>query len=184
MALTLSQGAQFVADAGYLARVRCGMIRYAATVMAESLTSGGQTVTNGLKRKTLALGVLNNPNAWSNQFLSLVASDPGASLSWFAPTPIASSTNANPSVVTTSVAHGLAVGDVVEVAGHTTNTAVNGMWLLATVGSSTTFTVPVPANGVGGATGTVMKMETDININFTVQNNWNAMAGTYTGDGA
>jgi hypothetical protein len=184
VALTLSQGAQFVADAGYLARVRCGMIRYAATVMAESLTAGGQTTTSGLKRKTLALNVLNNPNAWSNQFLSQVASDPGASLSWFAPIPIASSTNANPIVVTTSVAHGLAVNDTVEIVGHAVNTPANGMWLLATVASSTTLTVPAAGIGVGAATGTVMKMETDVNINFTIQNNWNPMAGTYAGDGA
>jgi hypothetical protein len=188
MALTLSQGAQFVADAGYLARIRDSMIRFAASVMAESLTvpvgGGSQTTTQGLKRKTLANAVLTNPNAWSSQFLSLVASDPGASLAWFVATPIASSTNANPSVVTTASAHGLVVGDVVEVTGHLVNTAANGMWTLATVGSTTTFTVPFPANGVGAATGQVMKMETDVNLNFTIQNQWNPMANTYAGDGA
>jgi hypothetical protein len=182
VALTLGQGAQVVADVGYHDRIRAGMVRYAVTVMAEALTANSQTLTTAIKRKTLATKILVNPNAWVDSFVSMVGSDPGASLTWNQPTSISSSTNANPSVVTTAAVHGLAVGDVVEIVGHVTNTTINGVWTLATVATTTTFTVPGPASGAGGATGTVMKMETDVNVNFTIQTNFNAIAGTYTGD--
>jgi hypothetical protein len=182
MALTLSQGAQFRLDPGCIARAYSAMTRYAVTVMAETLTNGGQTATVGAKRKILANRILVSPSAWIDPFMAMLSSDPGASLTWFQPFSIASSTNANPSVVTTSAAHGIAAADVVEIAGHLVNTAINGVWTIATVGSSTTFTVPYAANGVGGATGTTMELDTDVTINFTVQTNFNAMAGTFTGD--
>lgn len=169
-----------VADPGSLARVRVGMVRYAVTVMAEAI--GAQTATVYAKRKLLAAKILVNPDQWVTPFLAMVASDPGASLSWFKPTQISSSTNADPSVVTTASAHGLVVGDVIEIMSHAVNTNANGVWTLATVGSTTTFTVPNPANGAGVATGQVMKLDTDVNINFTIQNNFNPLAGTFTGD--
>jgi hypothetical protein len=180
MALTLSQGAQLRLDPGYQARVYSAMTRHALTVMAEAI--GANTTTVFAKRKLLATKVLISPNGWIDPFMAMYSSDPGASLNWFQPVNIASSTNANPSVVTTAVAHGLAVGDVVEIQNHLVNTNINGVWTLATVGSSTTFTVPYAANGVGGATGQSMEMDTDITVNFTIQNQWNAMAGTYTGE--
>lgn len=74
---------------------------------------------------------------------------------------IASSTNATPIVVTTSGAHSLTEGDEIQVAGHATNTAANGVWY-AHIVSSTQVSLLVPVtranstgNGVGGATGTV-----------------------------
>lgn len=183
MALTLSQGAQVIADVGYQSRVRDGMIRWCATVMAEALNAGGQNPgTTGVKRKQLANRVLLSPDPYLAAFLAVVAADPGASLTWFQPTLISSSTNINPSVVTTAAAHGLVVGDVVEVTGHLVNTAVNGVWTLATVGSTTTFTIPGPANGVGANTGSVMKMESDVSVNFTIQNQFNALANTGSWD--
>lgn len=180
MALSLSQGAQMVADVGYRDRVRSGMVRHARTVMSEA--QGGMTVNEWAKRKILANRVLTNPDSLVNAFLSAVASDSGASLTWYQPTLIASSTNANPSVVTTASAHGLSVGDVVEISGHAGNTNANGVWTIATVGSTTTFTVPHPANAVGTAAGWVMEMESDITVNFVLQSAWSGIAGTYTGD--
>lgn len=183
MALTLGQGAQMVADVGYSVRIRSGMVRYAGTVMAEALNANSQNSgTTGAKRKQLATRILQSPDTLLPAFLAVVASDPGGSLSWFQPVLIASSTNANPSVVTTASVHGLAVGDVVEITGHAVNTAINGVWTIATVGSTTTFTVPMPANGVGAGTGQIMKMETDVNINFTIQNQFSAVAGTGSWD--
>jgi hypothetical protein len=78
---------------------------------------------------------------------------------------IASSTNATPTVITTSAAHGLIEGDRVDIVGHQTNTAANGAWY-AHVLTPTTFALysgwsagsvatPVAGNGVGGATGNV-----------------------------
>jgi hypothetical protein len=183
VALTLGQGAQMVADVGYQQRIRAGMVRWACTVMAEALNAGGQNAgTTGAKRKALANRVLTGPDAYLPAFLAVVASDPGASLTWFQPTLITSSTNANPSVVTTASVHGIAVGDVVEIVGHAVNTNINGLWVIATVGSTTTFTVPYAANGVGGATGFVMEQETDVAINFTIQNQFNAIANTGSWD--
>jgi hypothetical protein len=75
----------------------------------------------------------------------------GASAS---PINIASSTNANPIVVTTSTPHGLITGAVVTIAGHLVNTNANGTYPV-TVLSPTTFSIPKTGNGVGVATGTV-----------------------------
>jgi hypothetical protein len=69
---------------------------------------------------------------------------------------ISSSTNANPIAVTTSAAHGLSTGDTVLIQNHGTNTNANGTHTV-TVTGSTTFTIPVGGNGVGGATGTVQR---------------------------
>jgi hypothetical protein len=179
MALTLGQGAQLAANPNYRLRIRFAAVRYAVTVMSEVI--GSNTSTVFAKRKQLAYRTITAPDAVLDGFVSMIAADPGSSLSWYQPVPIASSTNANPSVVTTTGSHGLAAGDVVEVAGHLVNLAIGGAWLLATA-SGTTLTIPTPANGAGAATGTVMKMLTDIEINFTIQNNWNAVAGTYTGE--
>jgi hypothetical protein len=181
VALTLAQGAQMVANAGYRDRIRSAMVRHAATVMAEAV--GGMTSTVFAKRKQLALRVLTSPDAMVSAFLAVVAADPAASLTWHQAVNIASSTNANPCVVTTASVHGLAVGDVVEIRDHLVNTSINGVWTIATVGSTTTFTVPHPANGVGASTGLTMEMESDVTLNFTISNNWNAVAGTYSGEG-
>lgn len=78
------------------------------------------------------------------------------------PVTISSSTNATPSVVTTSGAHGILAGQRVFIQGHATNTAINGIFLAKAV-TSTTITLgdeisnaDVAANGVGGATGFCM----------------------------
>jgi hypothetical protein len=73
---------------------------------------------------------------------------------------IASSTNASPTVITTSGNHGLTTGDTVDVLGHTVNVGANGT-NDATVLSLTTFSIPVDTSGgtAGGATGTVQSLE-------------------------
>lgn len=180
MALTLGQGAQMVADIGYQARVRSGMVRASRTVMTETI--GSMTSSEFAKRKALATQVLRSPDPWVASFLAAVASDSAASLTWFQPVLISSSTNANPTVVTTATVHGLAVGDVVEIRDHAGNTNANGVWVVSVVGSTTTFTIPYPANAVGTATGWAMKQETDITVNFTIGTAFSGIAGTYTGD--
>lgn len=72
---------------------------------------------------------------------------------------ISTATAVNPSVITTTTAHGLKTGDQVYITGVATNTAVNNTlsnpnWTI-TVTGSTTFTVPVLGNGSGtGGTAT------------------------------
>lgn len=79
---------------------------------------------------------------------------------------IASSTNASPTVITTSSAHGLQTGGAAIINGHLVNTNANGIWIV-TVVSSTTFKISpfagfpgtfVNGNGVGAATGTVQSL--------------------------
>jgi hypothetical protein len=70
---------------------------------------------------------------------------------------VTSSSVANPTVVTTSEAHGLATGDVVSIAGHSGSTpSLNGQSAAITVLSGTTFSLPVNVT-VGGTGGTVQK---------------------------
>jgi hypothetical protein len=155
------------------------MMRQATTVANEAI--GGQTTTRWAKRTQLANRVITSPDSWLTMFVAMVASDPGLSLTWYTPVSISSSTNANPSVITTAAAHGYSTGDVVEILGHAVNTNANGTWTI-TVLTTTTFSIPQPANGVGTTSGTVQKMETDVNLNFTIQNQWNAMAGVLSGE--
>jgi hypothetical protein len=179
MALTLGQGAQLVADASFNARVRSVMVKVSVTIELES--QGAQTSAVWAKRRQQAILILNSPDSQLPRFTALVASDPASSLNWFNPVNIASSTNANPSVITTAAAHGYTSGDVVEILNHLVNTNANGTWVV-TVTSTAAFSIPQPANGVGAATGTVQKMETDANLFNTVNNSWNAMAGIATGE--
>ncbi|MBI4430479.1 MAG: hypothetical protein HY587_02060, partial [Candidatus Omnitrophica bacterium] len=74
--------------------------------------------------------------------------------------------------ITTSVAHGYAVGDVVMIAGHDTNTAANGTWRIRTVPTTTTFEIEdllgniIEGSGAGngGGTGFVAKLN-EVNLN-------------------
>jgi hypothetical protein len=66
---------------------------------------------------------------------------------------IATSSIANPTVITTTLAHGFTSGDTVTIAGHTGSTpAISGDYVL-TVTGTTTFTVPVNVT-TGGTAGT------------------------------
>ena len=67
---------------------------------------------------------------------------------------IASSTNANP-IVVTATAHGLVTGDLVTVRSHTTNTAANGTWTVTKLTADTLSLNSSVGNGTGGATGTI-----------------------------
>lgn len=69
---------------------------------------------------------------------------------------IVSSTNATP-IVVTATAHGFSNGDIVYIVGHTTNTAANGTWVVASAATDTFALTSSVGNGVGGATGTILK---------------------------
>lgn len=67
---------------------------------------------------------------------------------------VSGATVANPSVITTSAAHGLVTGDVVTISGVGGTTTVNGTFVV-TVLTSTTFSVPVAGVGAYTSGGTV-----------------------------
>lgn len=180
MALTLWQGAQLAKSLGFRDRIEQAMIRAARDVAAES--QGTLTPTAWKVRNQLATRIITNPSAYLDAFVKAVTSDAGSSLTWWAPVNIASSTNANPIVVTTAVAHGLAVNDFIEITNHAVNTNANGAWQVNTAPTSTTFSIAYHGNGVGTASGAVQKQETDITINFVINsavatNIFSAMAG-------
>jgi hypothetical protein len=68
--------------------------------------------------------------------------------------PIASSTNATPIKVTLQTPTTFGDQDTVEIQGHQTNTAANGVWTVSKIDSSNFFLNGSIGNGVGGATGT------------------------------
>lgn len=178
MALTLGQGAQLINDVSFQSRVNAAMVRAAIAVATEP--QGTLTNNAWVKRRQLSTRVLTSPQSSLGSFAAAVAADPGSALVWYAPVAVSSSTNANPTVVTTGAAHGLTSGDTVEILGHLTNTAVNGTWVVSVL-TATTFSVPQPANGAGTA-GTAQKQETDSNISFTVSSVFSAVAGLAPGE--
>lgn len=73
--------------------------------------------------------------------------------------PITSSSVANPTVITTTVPHGLTTGQTVVITGHTGSTpAISGEYV-ATVLTTTTFTIVVNVT-VGGTGGTLVQANT------------------------
>jgi hypothetical protein len=120
-----------------------------------------QTITNGATAARIAPGdeirVMASPDPTSIGSATWTGGGRPSTIS------ISSSTNATPIVITTLTAHGLVAGDYVVVNGHTTNTNANGVWLVGTTPTSTTFQIlqingsNTTGNGVGGASGTVTK---------------------------
>lgn len=77
------------------------------------------------------------------------------------PTPaITSSSIAAASVITVPVAHGLATGDVVLIAGHSGSTPTINGYRIVTVTGTLTFTIPVNVT-TGGTGGTFLKASSD-----------------------
>jgi hypothetical protein len=62
---------------------------------------------------------------------------------------ITSSSAANPSVITTSGAHGLVAGDQVTIQGHSSTPPINSTYTVATAPTTTTFTIPVAVTSAG-----------------------------------
>jgi hypothetical protein len=91
------------------------------------------------------------------------------------PASVAISTSANNTItVTTSTAHGFAVGDEIVVSGHTRSPNIDGNHTVTVVGSSTTFDIPSVLGAYvsgGGATGSVQKRATGASLST---NGWPA----------
>lgn len=74
--------------------------------------------------------------------------------------PITSNTQANPTVITTPVPHGLTSADIILIAGNTgSNAAINGERVV-TVISPTTFSVPINCTTAGGTGGSFVRSNT------------------------
>ena len=79
---------------------------------------------------------------------------------------IVGNTQANPTVVTTLLPHGLVSGDSVFFASSNSNPVIDGLRVV-TVLTTTTFTVPVNVNVAAGTAGTFKPALTGISINVT-----------------
>ncbi len=84
------------------------------------------------------------------------ATTAGSTSLWNPSRVVTSSTDATPIVVTLLAGHGFLVGDSVTIAGHTTNVAANGTFVLSAVGATTvTLTGSVGSGAGAGAGGTI-----------------------------
>jgi hypothetical protein len=174
MAAQMCSQAVLAADPGFRSRVYVALVASAVAVAGEAKAAMSDTVYS--KRQLLAYAVLTSPQAFTERFAIMAASNGTIGGDVVPPVSITSSTSANPSVVTTAAVHGMATGDTVAVAGHATNTAVNGQWTV-TVLTTTTFSVPV-AGTAAGTGGTSTKQPPDIDItNFGPFSMWNKAAG-------
>lgn len=162
-------------DTSFQQRVRLAMVTAASAVAGEAVGAMGSEKYN--KRQALARSVLTSPDSHVLRFAYATATNSTVAGGYATPVAIASSTNANPIVVTTAAVHGLAVGDCVVIDGHLVNTNANGGWVAVTVPTTTTFTIAALGNGVGGATGTTRKHPPDADIQFTVNSLWDDLAG-------
>jgi hypothetical protein len=159
-------------DSGFRKQVSMAIATAAVAIAGEA--KGAFSDVKYGKRQRLAYDVLANPTGLLSQFAVAVTQNAAVTLG--ASVNIASSTNALPSVVTTAQAHGLSTGAPVRIEGHLVNTAINGWWEV-TVLTTTTFSVPVAGVGVGAATGRVIKLPIDSDVQFTVNSLWDDMAG-------
>jgi len=170
---SLNDQAALALDLNFQARVRLALVAAATAVAGEAVGTFGPEHYN--KRQRLAYAVLNAPDPQVSRFAAAVATNSTVAGGYGPPIAIVSSTAVNPTVLTTAT-HGLSTGDNVVIAGHATNTAANGGWVV-TVITSLTFSVPALGIGAGGATGTVRKMPPDSDLAFTVSSIWDDMAG-------
>jgi hypothetical protein len=174
MASTLITMANLANDAGFQSRIQAAMVTAGLNVAAEAVAA--QDTNTYQLRHQLAMAVLNSPGAFLARFAWAAASNVTVAGDVGPPVSIASSTAANPSVITTASPHGMTTGQFAEISGHLVNTVINGTWPV-TVTSTTAFTVPAAGNGAGAATGQVVLQPPDADIQFAVNSAWSDIAG-------
>lgn len=174
MASTLIAMANLANDTGFRLRVQAAMVTAGLNVAAEAV--GVQDANTYQLRHQLAMAVLNSTGQYLDRFAWAAASNVTVAGDIGPPVSIASSTAANPSVITCASVHGLTSGQFAEISGHLVNTVINGTWPV-TVTSTTVFNIPVAGNGTGAATGQVVVQPPDADIQFAVNAAWSDIAG-------
>jgi hypothetical protein len=188
MAASLQTTALLANDPLFQQRVQAAMVTAAVNVATEPV--GTLNMADYSLRHALAVAILQGGRVasggggsaagWLSQFVWAVAANVSVAADVGPPVSIASSTAANPAVVTTASPHGLATGQWAEISGHLVNTAITGVWQV-TVVDGTHFTVLAAGNGAGGATGTVQVQPPDADIQFAVNSVFGSIAGVGTG---
>jgi hypothetical protein len=175
----LVKQAALAIDPVFRSRVEEAM--FVACIAVANEAVGAQSPTVYQKRHTFAVAALTNPNAFLDRFAWAVAANGTVAAGIQPPVAIASSTAANPSVITTAASHGFVNGDTVSIVGHAVNTAANGGWIVTNL-TATTFSIPVLGIGAGTATGTATKQPTDSDMQFTVNSLISGLAGVAASD--
>lgn len=134
---------------------------------------GGNNANDGstfaLRFKDITLGATISRIA-PGDTIRVMASPPQASLGiaaqWTdgphpAGTAPTSTTNTTP-IVVNKTAHGRVTGDTIYINGHTTNTNANGTWSVTVVDENSYQLDGSTGNGVGGASGTVTKINSSV----------------------
>lgn len=173
MAASLLNTATLAVDPGFRSRVQAAMVTAALNVAAEAV--GAQDNPTYMNRHNLAFAILNSPAQYIDRFAWAAAANTTVSADLLAPVAIASSTAVFPAQITTASVHGLATGDVVEIANHS-DTVKDGTFSV-TVVNTTAFTILVVGLAAGAATGTVQKMPPDADIQFAVNSDFSDIAG-------
>lgn len=86
----------------------------------------------------------------------------------FLPVNIVSSTNTSPIVITTA-SDLFVTGQQVSVDNHLVNTAANGTWVITRTGAGTYSLTGSTGNGIGGATGTITRIQTPSIADRTIE---------------
>lgn len=110
---------------------------------------GGPNAARTMAGDTVRVMASPNPTLVGNATFTSAKAEGGLS--------IQSSTNASP-ISITRASHGYATGDIVVVAGHTTNTNANGTWQITVTGVNTFTLNGSTGNGTGAGTGTVRRI--------------------------
>jgi hypothetical protein len=174
VASTLITMANLANDAGFRLRVQAAMVTAGLNVAAEA--TGAQDTSTYQLRHQLAMAVLNSTGQFLDRFAWAAAANVTVAGDVGPPVSIASSTAANPAVVTCAAVHGLSTGQFAEIGGHLVNLVINGTWPV-TVTSTTVFNIPVAGQAAGGATGMVTVQPPDADIQFAVNAAWSDIAG-------
>jgi hypothetical protein len=184
VAASYAQQYNVTQDPYFQNRLTQAIVKGAVTVAAETFAGSALPLPAYNMQQALASSILTG--GVSAKILGLFAAavvcnaTVAADLNNAVPVLIASSTQAMPSAVTTAAVHGLTTGQTAEISGHSVNTAVNGIWVV-TVTSTTVFTVPVPGNAVGAATGQVALQPPDADLDTAIAAVWAGVSGSTAG---
>jgi hypothetical protein len=177
---TYAQQAALAGDPGFQARVKASMVTNANVILAVADADDARPRVFDMRCDLATAVISTDPVPFVPQF-ALACATTSAVRDEIAPslTAIASTAPGPPAVITTAVAHGLADGATVAIAGAA-DPQVNGTWTIHVTGT-TTFTIPVTGSLAGPAGGTVTAQPDDNAINSAVTTVWNMVAGVRPG---
>jgi hypothetical protein len=122
---------------GYAQAVTANTFEVSSDAAGQTLIAGNGAYTSG--------GVWGY--GWPLNLANVIATPFTGQWATTVPTGTITSSEASPDVVTSSTAHGLAVGDRVIISGMSGDTAINGTWYVVSVPTTTTFEVSATRGG-------------------------------------